>query len=53
MRSSLRLHVLEEHEDHAEEGAGDVEEEFHGGGRGEDLREPREIVQKVHDGDLE
>ena len=52
MRSSLQLHVLEEHKDHAEKGTGDVKEEFHGGGRGEDLREPRKIVQKVHDGNL-
>ena len=52
-RSAIRLHVFEEHEDHAEEGAGDMEEEFHGRERGEDLREPREIVQKVNDGNLE
>ena len=52
MRSSLQLHVLEEHEDHAVKGTGDVKEEFHGGGRGEDPPEPRKIVQKVHDGNL-
>lgn len=52
-RSSSQLGVFEEHQNHAEECASDMEEEFHGKEGGEELCKPREVVQEVDDGNLE